>query len=135
MKHIKSYKIFETGLNLDSMATQFINDLSRDFDLRLGEYFDKEKANCSWFTSEFVNWSQKNNIDTKIIYFDSDIEAHIAPLIDGKVLDFAVKQFTKNPKDDYLILTPNDYKIFGYNDWQILEKMPDWVTIREADPI
>ena len=133
MKHIKTWQIFESNDYLDSLAIQFINDLSKKWDLRLGKPFDKEKANCAWFTTEFVNWSKTNSLDVKIIYFDDSEEAHIAPYIDGFVLDFTIKQFTKNPDDNYLITKPEDYREFGYLNFEIIDELPSWLTIKEAD--
>lgn len=134
MKYLKSYKIFESQRNLDEIARQFIDDLSKIYDLRLGKDFDKEVANCSWFTKEFFEWSKVNGIDSKVVYFDSDTEAHIAPYIDGKVLDFTVKQFTKYANDNWLILTPTDYQKWGYPKFEILDELPE-LTIRPAEKL
>ena len=134
MRYIKTYNIFESN-NLDSMANQFIADISKSYDLRFGQEFDKNKANCAWFTGEFYRWSKSKGLDVKVVYFDSNIEAHIAPMIDGKVIDFAVKQFTKNPNDDYLILTPEDYRKYGYDKFEIYDEMPKLETIFSADKI
>ena len=134
MRYIKTYKIFESN-NLDSMVNQFIADISKSYDLRFGQEFDKNKANCAWFTDEFYRWSKSKGLDVKVVYFDSNIEAHIAPMIDGKVIDFTVKQFTKNPNDDYLILTPEDYMKYGYDKFEIWDEMPELQTIFPADRI
>ena len=134
MKYIKTYKIFESD-SLDSIAHRFIADMSRFYDLRLGQEFDKNKANCAWFTGEFYKWSKSKVLDVKVVYFDSNIEAHIAPMIDGKVIDFTVKQFTKNPNDDYLILTPEDYRKYGYDKFEIWDEMPELQTVFPADRI
>jgi hypothetical protein len=135
MKYLIEYRIFESSDGLNDVANQFIADISKSYDLRFGQEFDKNKANCAWFTGEFYRWSKSKGLDVKVVYFDSNIEAHIAPMIDGKVIDFAVKQFTKNPNDDYLILTPEDYRKWGYEVYEILDEFPDWATIREADKI
>ena len=140
MKYLKRYSVFESNKifesdNLDSMANQFIADISKSYDLRFGKEFDKNKANCAWFTDEFYKWSKSKGLDVKVVYFDSNIEAHIAPMIDGKVIDFAVKQFTKNPNDDYLILTPEDYKKYGYDKFEIWDEMPKLQTVFSADRI
>jgi hypothetical protein len=134
MRYIKTYNIFESN-NLDSMANQFIADISKSYDLRFGQEFDKNKANCAWFTGEFYRWSKSKGLDVKVVYFDSNIEAHIAPMIDGKVIDFAVKQFTKNPNDDYLILTAEDYRKYGYDKFEIWDEMPELQTVFPADRI
>jgi len=96
MKRIKTYKIFESESNLDTIISDFITYMSNIYDLRFGQKFDKNKANCAWFTTEFYNWAKQKSLDVKVIYFDSDVEAHIAPMLDGKVIDFAAKQFTKS---------------------------------------
>ena len=132
MRYLKTYKVFESQ-NLDSLANQFLDEYFQQYDLRLGKPFDKEKANCSWFTKEFYNWAKSKSIDVQIVYFDSDREAHIAPMIDGQIIDFSVKQFTKNPEDDYLILTPEDYSKWGYLEYEILDEFPHWATVRAAD--
>ena len=132
MRFIKSYKIFEsTQSDLQKLARDFLKDYSINWDLRLAEPFDRELANCAWFSKEFFNWAKKKGIDCKLVYFDHPTEAHIAPLIDGMTIDFTVKQFTNNPQDDYLILKPEDYKNWGYPKWEILEVVPDFLTIRE----
>lgn len=135
MKYLKTYKLFESEIDLDSIATDFLNEKSKLYDLRLGKTFDKEKANCAWFTKEFCEWVDLKGYDVKIVYFDSDVESHIVPMIGEKTIDFAVKQFTKNPNDDYKILTINDYKSFGYNKSEILNEFPDWATVKKADRV
>ena len=109
--------------------------MSNIYDLRFGQKFDKNKSNCAWFTTEFYNWAKQKSLDVKVIYFDSDIEAHIAPMLDGKVIDFAVKQFTKNTDDDYKILSPEDYKQFGYDKFEVYDELPNLETIFSADRI
>ena len=135
MKHLKSYQIFESMFKLDTIANQFITDMSKVYDLRFGESFDKNKANCAWFTGEFYKWAKSKDLNVKVVYFDSNIEAHIAPMIDDKVIDFAIKQFTKNPNDNYLILIPEDYKKYGYDKFEIYDEMPKLETIFPADKI
>jgi hypothetical protein len=70
-----------------------------------------------------------------LVYFDHPEEAHISPLIGDKTIDFTVKQFTKNPEDDYLILKPQDYKKWGYPTFEIFSELPDFLTIREPNKI
>ena len=135
MKHIKAYKIFELMFKLDTIANQFITDMSKVYNLRFGESFDKNKANCAWFTGEFYKWAKSKDLNVKVVYFDSNIEAHIAPMIDDKVIDFAIKQFTKNPNDNYLILIPEDYKKYGYDKFEIYDEMPKLETIFSADKL
>ena len=58
MKHLTPYKIFESMFKLDTIANQFIADMSKVYNLRVGESFDKNKANCAWFTGEFYKWAK-----------------------------------------------------------------------------
>ena len=120
-------------MDIKKYADQFISDYSKEYDLRLGKQFNKEKANCSWFTDVFCKWAKEKDLPVKIIYFDSDEESHTAPIIDGKIIDFTIKQFTKNPNDDYKITSPEYYKKYGYDKSEILHKVPSWFTIRKAD--
>jgi hypothetical protein len=76
---------------------------------------------------------QLKDLPVKVVYFDSDEESHTAPIINGKIIDFTIKQFTKNPNDDYKITSPEDYKKYGYDKSEILDKVPSWFTIRKAD--
>jgi hypothetical protein len=122
-------------MDIKKYADQFIGEYSKKYDLRLGKSFDKEKANCSWFTNVFCDWAKENKLPVKVVYFDSDEESHTAPIIDGKIIDFTIKQFTKNPNDDYKITKPEDYKKYGYDKFEILDKVPSWFTIRKADKI
>ena len=135
MRYLKPYKIFESENNLDLIANQFIDDMSKIYDLRFGQPFDKNKANCAWFTIQFFDWAKSKGLDVKVVYFDSDVEAHIAPLLNGKVFDFAVKQFTKNTNDNYLILNPEDYQKWGYQSFEIYDELPELETVFPADEI
>ena len=122
-------------MDIKKYADQFISEYSKKYDLRLGKQFNKEKANCSWFTDVFCKWAKEKDLPVKTIYFDSDEESHTAPIIDGKIIDFTIKQFTKNTNDDYKITSPEDYKKYGYDKSEILDKVPTWFTIRKADKI
>ena len=135
MKYLKKYKIFESDNNLNNIANQFITDMSKSYDLRFNQEFDKNKANCAWYTIEFYNFAKQRSLDVRVIYFDSDIEAHIAPILGDKVIDFTVKQFTKNPDDNYLVLTPEDYKQFGYHQFEVYDELPELETVHPADRI
>ena len=153
MKHLKLFEEFDLGREeiidffedtelvkvkdsiLQTLAEDFLNETSLKWDLRLSEPFDRELANCSWFSKEFFTWAQDRGYDCKLVYFDHPEEAHISPLIADKTIDFTVKQFTKNPEDDYLILKPQDYKKWGYPTFEIFSELPDFLTIREPNKI
>ena len=122
-------------MNHETLAESFLKDLSSRYDLRLGKPFDREKANCAWFSKEFFEWCVKRGIPCQLAYFDHDSEAHISPFIEGKTIDFTAKQFTGNPEDDYMILDPSEYSRWGYGRFEAMRAMPDWATIRPADLI
>ena len=121
---------------LTDIVSKFISRMSETYDLRFGEPFDRKKANCAWFTIEFYNWAKAKGLDVKVIYFDSDKQAHIAPMIDNKVIDFTIKQFTEKLEDDYLISNPDEYREYGYESFEIYDGLPKWLkTVFEADKI
>ena len=120
---------------METLANWFLDEMSRKYDLRLGEEFDKEKANCSWFTNEFNRWAKSKGFQPKVIYFPADEESHTASYLDGEIIDFTLKQFTGNSKDEFNITLPDDYKQYGYDEYEILDEVPEWFTIREADII
>jgi hypothetical protein len=45
MRYLKTYKIFESESNLDTVISDFITYMSDIYDLRFGQEFDKNKAN------------------------------------------------------------------------------------------
>jgi hypothetical protein len=120
-------------MNIRKYVDDFINEYSIKYDLRLGEPFNKEKANCAWFTDTFFKWAKEKDLPVKIVYFDSDKEAHIAPIINDTVIDFTIKQFTKDANEDYKLSSPDYYKKYGYDNFEILNEIPNWATIRSAD--
>ena len=133
MLYLKTFENFQDGL--ESIAESFLNDFEKQYDLRLGKSFDREKANCAWFTNEFIDWANDKGYDFKVAYFPADEESHTAPIKDGQIIDFTIKQFTKDPTDDYAINTPEDYKQYGYETYEIIDEVPEWFTIRNADII
>ena len=135
MIYLMTYESFNGHFNLEGLANSFIDEMSAKYDLRLGEEFDKEKANCAWFTNEFNKWAKSKGLEPKVIYFPADEESHTASYLDGEILDFTIKQLTNNPNDEFDITSPDDYQQFGYDTYEILDEVPDWFTIREADII
>ena len=130
-----TYENYASESKLVSLANSFLDEMSGKYDLRLGEKFDKEKANCAWFTNEFNNWAKSKELEPKVVYFPANEESHTASYLDGQILDFTIKQFTKNSEDIFDITTPEDYEQYGYNTFEILDEVPDWFTIRKADMI
>ena len=116
---------------LKNLADSFLRYLGKIYDLRKGKDFDKKKGNCAWFTQEFFQWCENNRIPMGIIYFpetDKAKDAHIAPFIGEYTIDFAHKQFSKDPKEMYKIAKIDSYKKYGYNPdkAEIMEQLPDW---------
>ncbi len=81
MRYLKKYKTFESLQNLNKVVDDFISEVGSKYNFRFSQPFDKEKANCSWFTKTFFDWAKSKLLPVEIIYFDSEIEAHIAPLL------------------------------------------------------
>lgn len=130
-----TYENYASESKLDLLANSFLDEMSSEYDLRLGKEFDKEKANCSWFTNEFNKWAKSKGLEPKVVYFPANEESHTASYLDGQILDFTIKQFTQNSEDIFDITTPEDYEQYGYNTFEILDEVPDWFTIREADMV
>jgi hypothetical protein len=130
-----TYENYASESKLVSLANSFLDEMSSKYDLRLGKEFDKEKANCSWFTNEFNDWAKSKGLEPKVVYFPANEESHTTSYLDGQILDFTIKQFTKNSEDIFDITTPEDYEQYGYNTFEILDEVPDWFTIRKADMI
>ena len=128
-----TYENYASESKLVSLANSFLYEMSSKYDLRLGKEFDKEKANCAWFTNEFNNWAKSKGLEPKVVYFPANEESHTASYLDGQILDFTIKQFTQNSEDIFDITTPKDYEQYGYNTFEILDEVPDWFTIRKAD--
>lgn len=148
MKHIQVYE-FYSAKNLDtlpmlttvpnfetdciSLAKSFLIDLGKNYILRTGKPFDKKEGNCAWFSKEFYRWCELYRIPVHLVYFEHPDrekgEDHIAPVCGGWVIDFAIKQFTKNPKEEFKVSKVDDYKKYGYdpNKAEVLEVFPDWI--------
>jgi hypothetical protein len=126
----------ETAMAKNVAANRFLRELEKEYDLRKGKPFDKNKGNCAWFTVTFSEWATKNGIEHKIVYFPETSaapEAHIAPIVGNEVIDFAHKQFSKNSNELYKISKPDDYKKFGYKSWEIYDELPPLETIFALD--
>ena len=68
MKHLTTYKIFESMFKLDTIANQFITDMSKVYNLRFEESFDKNKANCAWFTGEFCPATDNISLQLRFLW-------------------------------------------------------------------
>lgn len=88
MKHLNSYKVFESVEEISSIVDDYIKDCKWDIQNSLG--------NCAFFAKDFYEWCQSKEYDCKLIYLKQDedfivgdeIEDHIAPMIDEQLIDF-----------------------------------------------
>jgi hypothetical protein len=121
-----------TKYGIENLANEFLRNLKKSYDLRVGKPFNKNKGNCAWFTQEFYQWAENNRIPCRIIYFPETEEAkdaHVAILIGKLVLDFAHKQFSKDSKEKFSILPMRKYRKYGYSDKvEVLDEFPSWIT-------
>ena len=148
MKHLTLYEFYSaTNLDLNPMLTtvpnfetdcialakSFLRDLKKNYILRTGKPFKKDEGNCAWFSQEFYRWCELYRIPVQLVYFQHNDrekgEDHIAPICNGWVIDFSIKQFTKDPKQEFKVGRVDDYKKFGYNPnkAEVLEVFPDWI--------
>ncbi len=124
-----SFKVSKPGV--ENIADQFLRDLGKNYDLRVGKEFDKKKGNCAWYVQEFYQWCENNRTPVRIVYFPETKkakDAHIAILVDDLVLDFAHKQFSKDKKERYSVLPLKSYMKYGYSDKiEVLDEFPNWI--------
>jgi len=124
-----SFRVTKSGV--ENIADQFLRDLGKNYDLRVGKEFNKKKGNCAWYVQEFYQWCENNRTPVRIVYFpetEKAKDAHIAILVDDLVLDFAHKQFSKDKKEKYSVLPLKDYKKYGYSDEiEVLDEVPSWI--------
>ena len=124
-----SFKVSKPGV--ENIADQFLRDLGKNYDLRVGKEFNKKKGNCAWYVQEFYQWCENNRTPVRIVYFpetEKAKDAHIAILVDDLVLDFAHKQFSKDKKEKYSVLPLKAYMKYGYSDKiEVLDEFPNWI--------
>ena len=124
-----SFRVTKSGV--ENIADQFLRDLGKNYDLRVGKEFNKKKGNCAWYVQEFYQWCENNRTPVRIVYFpetEKAKDAHIAILVDDLVLDFAHKQFSKDKKEKYSVLPLKAYMKYGYSDKiEVLDEFPNWI--------
>lgn len=121
-----------TKEGIENLATQFLEDLGKDYVLTSGKEFNKKKGNDAWFVESFYEWCEINNVPARIIYMPATEkmkDAHVAILIGNFILDFTHKQFTKDPKDDFAVNKAEDYEKLGYDldDAEVVDEFPSWI--------
>jgi len=124
-----SFKVTKYGV--ENIADQFLRDLRKNYDLRVGKEFDEKKGNAAWYVQEFYQCAENNRTPVRIVYFPETEKAkdpHIAILVDDLVLDFAHKKFSKDKNEKYSVLPLKAYKKYGYSDkMEVLDEVPSWI--------
>ena len=115
--------------DFEKLAEAFLRDLSKDYDIRKGKDYDPELGNDAWLTQKFFEWCEAQRLPIRIIYFDKGETGHVAPFLEGWVIDFAYKKISKNPKQSFRVGKPEDYEKLGYKTGRenIYEEFPDWI--------
>jgi hypothetical protein len=148
MKHISLYETYTATANqsylpvvtnvpnlkrdYETVASSYLKSLRKDYELGKGKQFDKKTGNCAWFTQDFFRWCEISRVPCKVIYFPEtkkQEDAHVAAYMNGWVIDFAHKQFSKDKDETFKISKPEHYSKFGYDvsKADILDEFPNWI--------
>lgn len=117
--------------------------------------------NCAWATQQFILWARKNNIPAQSIYLvwpeketvkelkqkgilgqhtSDDGESHIAPVVNGTIIDFTYKQFDNSFNGCAKITRASNWKSvygrygYGINTVEVNGK-PESVLIDDFDKL
>jgi hypothetical protein len=118
--------------DFEKLAEAFLRDLGENYDLRKGKEFDPKVGNAAWFANKFFTWCENQRLPIRLFYFDAtdkNKEAHIAPYLEGWIIDFTYKQFSKDPKQALRVGKPEDYEKLGYKLSQenVYDEFPSWI--------
>ena len=88
MKHLKTYKLFESVQEIESIVKKYISESKYDLVNSLG--------NCAFFAKDFYEWCVTNSIHCDLLYLKLDedfikgdeIEDHIITKVNGYLIDF-----------------------------------------------
>lgn len=102
-------QILNSNPNLEQIAQRFCEEFLSKYETNhVGSH------NCAWATEQFVLWARKNNVSAQAIYLvwpeketvkelkqkgilgqytSDDGESHIAPVVNGTIIDFTYRQF------------------------------------------
>jgi len=85
MKHLNSYKVFESVDDINLIIDDYIKECKWDIENSL--------ANCAFFAKDFYQWCQSKGIDCKLVYCEQSApddvrEDHIIPMVDNNLIDF-----------------------------------------------
>lgn len=116
--------------DFEKLAEAFLRDLSKDFVIRKNKEYDPKIGNDAWFTQKFFEWCELQRLPIKTIYFDKvdGEDGHIAPYLEGWVIDFAYNKLSKKNKA-LRVGKPEDYEKLGYSTRRenIYDEFPDWI--------
>ncbi len=92
MKWLKTYKIFESFQEIDSIVKGYISKSKYDLKNSLG--------NCAFFAKDFYEWCTSKNISCELLYLKLDedfiegdeIEDHIITKVNGHLIDFVYSE-------------------------------------------
>lgn len=92
MKWLKTYKVFESVQEIESIVKKYISESKYDLVNSLG--------NCAFFAKDFYEWCVKNNINCDLLYLKLDedfiegdeIEDHIITKVNGYLIDFVYSE-------------------------------------------
>lgn len=117
--------------DFEKLAESFLRDLSKDYDIRKGKEYNPKIGNDAWLTQKFFEWCELQRLPIKTIYFDktNGEEGHIAPYLEGWVIDFAYNKLSKRNKKSLRVGKPEDYEKLGYLTGRenIYEEFPEWI--------
>jgi len=148
MKYISLYESYTATLNRDylpvvsnvpnlrrdyeAVAKSYLKDIEKDYDIGNGKPFDKKTGNCAWYAQDFFRWCEIARTPVQLIYFPETSKqknAHVAGYMDGWVIDFAHKQFSKDKDEKFKVSKPEHYSKFGYDvsKADVLDEFPSWI--------
>lgn len=138
MKHLKTYKLFESLNLIESFVSDYLKECKWDIKSSLG--------NCAFFSKDFYDWCQSKKIECRLVYLkqnesfstSGEIEDHIVVAVDDYIIDFVYtdKGVSKKVREDNFLealrrqvtpeITPIDkfkekYQKWGYD---TLEEIP-----------
>lgn len=148
MKHVLIFESYTATLNKDylpvvnevpnlkgdyeTIAKSYLDELKKEYNLGKGKPFNSKIGNDAWFAGDFFRWCEIARMPVQLIFFPETKKqknAHIAIYMDGWVIDFTHKEFSKDEKEMVKVLKPEEYKKYGYDvaKADILDEFPNWV--------
>lgn len=135
MKKIPTYEQKEGEFRkelLRGYVMLFLSDvLSGVYDLGY-EDLNREQlaARDAWFTKKYLEWSDKKDLDAKVLVIDSEEKGiRIVPYVMGFTVDFTFKHILEKDQEEFTIATIGDYISLGYQveEVSIFNEFPEWI--------